>query len=254
VKIEQYLTIFAAFGTLVLTEAIFFYPQSFYALIVILNAAILYSVYRITKKSQTPAKSWYNFYILPFCFLNSTIIYLLVLSNAWLVQGLAIFAAVFIYLYLNSIFLYHHLPALYKSFQIENISSYGNFLAVFFLSSALYGLQSFLGWPVWLIMLLLTIFFLLAIYQVNWANKIAIADSSAHIFVHTLILVELAWTLSFLPLGFNILGLMLAASYYVLAGISRHFLQGSLDGKVVKTYLGIAALCVIIILLSARWI
>ncbi|MFA6170991.1 MAG: hypothetical protein WCW77_04035 [Patescibacteria group bacterium] len=253
-KAPQYITYFAPILIYAFTELLIFYPKNYWVFWAAINLVVFYSVYRIAKKSGSAAGGWQNFAILPFCLINSVIAYALVLANPALIQGLIFLAIVIIYFYINAIFFYHFFPARYKSFQIESISSYGNFLAVFFLSSALYGIQSFIGWPVWLVMIILTIFFLLVIYQVNWANKAAISDSSVYIFVLTLILVEIAWTLSFLPLSYSILGMMLSAGYYVLIGISKHHLQGTLEGKIIKTYLGVAAVCLVAILLSARWI
>lgn len=250
----SYLVNLTALTVFLSGEIFIFLSQAAYLAAAVANAAIIFSIYRMVKKSGLETDRWYNFLILPFVFLNSSFAYLLVLENPFFSHLLVIFSSAIIYYYFHSIFLFHFSPLQYKSFQIENLSSYGGFLSVFFLSSALFAIESFLNWPVWTIILILTFFFLLVIYQVNWAHKINLYDSAVHIFVDTLILVELAWTLSFLPLRFDILGLQLAAAYYIIVGLTKHYLQGTLEGKIIKTYLGVGIFSIIAILLSARWI
>lgn len=250
----SYLVNLTALAVFLSGELVIFWSKGLYPAAIIVNAVLFYCVYKIVKKSGIETGSWYNFLILPFALLNSFFAYILIIDSQVFMHVLVIAAAGVIYYYLHSIFLFHFLPLQYKSFQIENISSYGGFLSVFFLASALYAIESFLKWPLWSIILILTFFFLIVIYQVNWAHKIPIYNSSAHIFIDTLILVELAWTLSFLPLRFDILGLQLAAAYYIVVGLTKHYLQGTLEAKIVKTYIGIGVFSVVVILLSARWI
>jgi hypothetical protein len=232
-------------------ELINFLPGSIYFILPLANALIVFAIYGIVK---TSFYGRLDFLIFPLVFFNGAVASLLVLNNRFFAQGLIFFSAGMIFYYLKAVYFFHHKPLLYKSFQIRNISVYGNFLAIFFFSSALFGIRSFLNWPVWGIILVLTFLFLLVIYQLSWAHKIPLADSGVHILVDSLILVEIAWSLSFLPLRFYILGLLLSASYYVITGLTRHYLLGTLEAKNVKAYLGVGLFSVVMILLSARWI
>ncbi|MFA6394097.1 MAG: hypothetical protein WCW25_04465 [Patescibacteria group bacterium] len=233
-------------------EFIDYYPGSLYYLLPLANALLIFTVYNLIKKTSFLGSL--DFFIFPLVFFNSSLANLVVLNNEFFVQGLIFFSIGMVWYYLKAVYFFHYEPLFYKSFQIRNISVYGNFLAVFFFSSALFGMRSFLNWPVWGIVLVLTFLFLLVIYQLSWAHKIPPVDSGVHIFVDSLILIEIAWSLSFLPLRFYILGLLLSAAYYVITGLTRHYLLGSLEAKNVKTYIGIGLFSVIIILLSSRWI
>ncbi|MFA6106596.1 MAG: hypothetical protein WC745_02870 [Patescibacteria group bacterium] len=250
-KKPYFLSVIIPFFLFFSAELINFLPGSIYFILPLANALIVFAIYGIVK---TSFYGRLDFLIFPLVFFNSSVANLLVLNNEFLVQGLIFFSTGMVWYYLKAVYFFHHEPLLYKSFQIRNISVYGNFLAVFFSSSALFGMRSFLNWPVWGIILVLTFLLLVVIYQLNWAHKIPPTDSSVHILVGSLILIEIAWSLSFLPLRYYILGLLFSAAYYVITGLTRHYLSGTLNAKNVKAYIGIGLFSVIIILLSARWI
>jgi len=69
-----------------------------------------------------------------------------------------------------------------------------------------------------------------------------------------LVLVELAWSISFLTLSYYILGLILAICYYILIGLVRFYLLGTLDKKIAKLYLIYGFGALLIVLLTSRWI
>ncbi len=246
------LSLITPFFLFLSAELIEFFPGSIYYLLPLANALVIFTVYGMVRNSSFYGRL--DFLIFPLVFLNGSIASLLILNSRFLAQGLIFFSAGMIWYYIKSVYFFHHKPIFYKTFQISNISVYGNFLSIFFFSSALFGIRSFLNWPVWGIILVLTFLFLLVIYQLNWAHKIPLADSGVHILADSLILVEIAWSLSFLPLRFYILGLLLSAAYYIITGLTRHYLLGTLAAKNVKAYLGVGLFSVIIILLSARWI
>ncbi len=161
---------------------------------------------------------------------------------------------VFIYFYLKSIYYYLIRPEFYKAQTIENLSSYGNFLVIFFFSSASYGLQSFLNIATALLIFFILLLLALVVYQVMWANKIDINLGFIFILLLCLILVEIAWSISFLPLNYNVLGMVLAICYYILIGLTRFYLKGKLDGKIVKLYLFSGFISIFILLLTSSWI
>ena len=174
------------FLLLIVEEAIFFLPRGLYFFLFVINFLIIFSIYKIAKNNLS--SDWRNFIVFPFIFFNSLILYCLTIPSKYFLQALFIFSVLYLRYYLNSIYYFLHKPALYRSFSIENISSYGNFIAVYFTSSALFGIQSFLNWPTWLIILIFIVFFTIVIYQVLWANKIPPARGFAHIFIAGLLL------------------------------------------------------------------
>lgn len=237
---------------LFLFELYFFYQKIFYYNVFLAVILILFTVRQINKKSEID-KSWWNFAILPACFLISISIYSSILINKFYIQLLFFVNMFFLYFYFKNIYYYLIRPEFYKAQTLENLSSYGNFLVIFFFSSAIYGLQSFLNMSISLLIIFALLIFTLVIYQVIWANKIYLGIGLVFILVLGLILIEIAWSLSFLPLNYNILGMVLAICYYILIGLSRFHLKDKLNSKIVKLYLFSGFISILVLLLTSRW-
>jgi len=217
------------------------------AVISIMATAVVFT------KRSVAYKNWWDFAILPGCFTISLAVYSIIVPNKFFVQFLFLLNAGFIFWYLKNIYYFLIKPELYKSFFLENASSYGNFLSVFFLAGAVYGLQSFLNLPIWLLLSVFLALAALIIYNVTWANKVEIRNGIIYILVGCLVLTELAWSISFLPLNYNISGLILAINYYVLIGLIRFWLKESFDAKTIRLYLIFGFLAVSVLLLTSRW-
>ena len=141
----------------------------------------------------------------------------------------------------------------YEVFSIENISSYINWLTFFLLAATVYGLASFLNLPIsWLVLIMISLTSLL-VYQIIWANKIELMPSLPYILISCLILVELFWSISFLPFNYNISGLSLAICYYVVIGLVKNHLLLKLDAAKVKMYLILGSISLLLILSTAKW-
>ncbi|MBU4454984.1 hypothetical protein KJ586_00515 [Patescibacteria group bacterium] len=252
-KYNRLLPLLIPLIVLMFFEVFFFYPKMIYAVLILVNLFIFFTVWRFSRASDVD-KSWWNFFILP-CLMSASIIaYTVLLANKTIIQSLFILNVILLYFYLRYVYYYLLRPAAYKPFSIENISSYGNFLTFFLISAACYGLQSFLNLRVWLLMAVVLLAAALIIYQIIWANKIDFKKSLPYILINCLILAELSWSLSFLPLNHNVSGLTLAICYYMLMGLSRHHLLGGLDKSKIKLYLSFGFISILIILLTARWL
>jgi len=236
-----------------LFELYFFYQKTFYYSIFLAIILILFTVRQISRKSEID-KNWWNFLILPACFLVSVSIYSSLLTNNFYIQLLFFVNMVFLYFYLRNIYYYLIRPEFYKAQTLENLSSYGNFLVIFFFSSAMYGLQSFLNITISLLIFFILLLFALVIYQVIWANRIDMNLGFIFILVLCLILVEIAWSASFLPLNYNVLGMVLAICYYILIGLTRFYLKDKLNTKIIKLYLFSGFISIFILLLTSSWI
>jgi hypothetical protein len=223
-----------------------------YVSLVFANLLIFFTVSQFTKASAV-SKSWHYFLILPALFLTGLGVYSILFASKFIVQILFVLNFIFLYFYLRSVYYYLIQPAMYKDLTLENISSYGNFLTFFFISSVIYGLQSFLNIPIWPLMVIMVFVAALIVYQVLWANKIEIKSSLVYIFISSLVLVEIAWSISFLPLNFNVAGLILAICYYMLMGLVRHHLLENLDKRTVQLYLFSGFGSILIVLLTSRW-
>ncbi len=251
-KHNRVLPLLTPFIVFTLFELFFFNPKIVYVALVFANLLIFFTITRFTKESDA-SKDWWNFLILPALFTTGLAAYSVLFANNFIVQLLFVFNLVFLYFYLKIIYYYLIRVKSYKNLSLENISSYGNFLAFFFVSSVVYGLQSFLNMPVWPLMVIMAAVAALMIHQMVWANMIEEKFALVYVLIGSLVLVELAWSLSFLPLNFNAAGLILAICYYMLTGLVRHHLSDNLKKRTVKLYLSLGLGSILLILLTTRW-
>jgi len=253
IKYNRFLVLFTPISILGLFELFLIQPKILYYSIIIANLLVFFTIKQF-KKSSAENKEWINFIILPICFLTSLGFYSTLIANNIFIQILFFANIFFIYFYLRNIYFYLVQPESYKTYALENISSYGNFLVIFFASSAIYGMQAFLNISVWILILIILPLIALVIYQIIWANKINIKDGFVYIFLGCLILIEIAWAITFLPLAYNIAGLVLAICYYILIGLIRFYLKKNLNKQTIKLYLFFGFSSILIILLTAKWV
>jgi len=165
------------------------------------------------------------------------------------------------FLILNSILLYYYYYSLYmfalfperRDGSLENIYSFGNFILIFMALSSIYALQILLNLPVWVLIFFILLVLVMVLFSVFWVNHIDFSSSVFYILLITLVGIELAWSLSFLPLSYNALGLIFAIFYYMAVGLSRHHLLNRLNYQLVKMYLILGFSSIILIMFTARW-
>lgn len=228
-------------------EIYFIKPDFFFWVLILVNATIVFSLKKV-KGGRFFSKEFGHSLILPLLFVNSVAAYSLIVPYRLVSQILFLTSAVFIFYYFKNIGRENN-----ERF-LENISSYGGFLAVFFFFSFFYGLKAFLGTPIWILILATTILTTIAIFEVLWANRIPLQKGSVYIFLACLLIVQLAWALYFLPLSYNFLGLVLAICYYIIIGVAKPLLRGALSKKTVKLYLICGLASISAVLLAAKWL
>lgn len=239
--------------TLLLSELFFFNPKMIYVILVLINSLIFFALWQFSKTS-TVDKKWWNFFILPSVTSSLVIIYSIFLTNKMIIHLLFFLNIILLYLYLRYVYYYLIKSAAYEVYSIENISSFSNFLAFFLLAATIYGLQSFLNISIWLLMLATLVITAIVVYQIIWANKIEFRKGLPYILLCCFILVELAWSISFLPFNYNIAGLTLAICYYILIGLVKNYLLDKLDSKKIKIYLGLGLVSLFFVLFTASWL
>lgn len=234
-----------------LFELFFFYPRLFYFILIAINLLIFFSLKKIKGKKITEKSLW-NISILPIFFSTSLMIYSALITNNFFIHFLFVVNLLFTYYYLKSAYFKDTEHGGVKD-SFENISSYGNFLTLFFASASIYGLKAFLGIPVWLLIIAMAIIILLIVYEAIWANRIKIRQGGAYILIVCLLLIQIAWSIYFLPLNHNTLGLILAICYYILIGLTKSFLRDNLNRRTIKLYLIFGLGSIVLILLTAKW-
>jgi len=143
----------------ILFEAFFLKAGLFYVALAVSDLLLLLAVRLITGK-KTTSKEFWNFSILPVLFSSALAVYSLLVVNHTIVHVLFV---------LNLLFSYFYLKNTYRGEQkkfLENVSAYENLLTIFFSFSAIYGLESFIGLPVWILILCSAAVVVLVIYQV----------------------------------------------------------------------------------------
>jgi hypothetical protein len=236
-----------------LSEIYNFWHKSIYVVIMICLAVFVYASITLIKENFSDRK-WWNLFILPSYFTIGLFVFVTMLENRWLIQALFLLNVIFQYYYFKTVYSLTVKSEDYQSYSLENLSAYGNFLSVYFVSASIYGLQSYLDSPVWLLMIIMLFFLALVIYQMFWSSEISAKSSFIYLLIFCLTMIEIAWSTSFLPLSYYIMGLLFALCFYMLIGLLRFHLLGKLDKRAVKLYLIYGFSCILLVFLTSRWL
>lgn len=250
-KYSKLLTLLVPVLTTALLELFYFYPRMLHAVIFLLLSLFVFVAWVFGKESNIKKPLVYA--VLPTCFTGSLLAFT-VLINIQYVQMFFVANVFFVFLYFRAVYFSIFEQEKYRSSSLENFSSFGNFIAFYFVASAIYGFQTFLDTKIWFLMLVLAVFVAVIVSQVMYTNKIDSAKWMLFVPVICLVLIELAWSFSFLTLSYYILGLVLAIDYYVLIGLTRFYLLAKLDARIIKLYISFGLLSVLVVLFTARWI
>lgn len=235
-------------------EIIFKKPIFVYWLFTFLIIIVVTSVWKLIGKGLITITARWNFLITPLFLVLGGLLFVFFLENKIFKHLLVVFLVFLLGLFLETMFVYIYRHEKYQVNSLENISSYINLISSLFFYSSFFGLLIFLNIPFWLIALLTLIITFFLSHQTMWVNKIVSVRSWLYILVICLILCELAWVLSFLPISFYVRGAVLSVIYYLVIGISRFHLLGILDVKVIRRHLIISLIVLILILGTARWV
>ena len=233
----------------------FFWPSLIYIALVLQIISYLFAIRQfITAGGGNREVRWYYYLIWPLNFSIGLTAFSILIPSAYMLQILFFAYFLISYYYLKIIYRQLRSAGDFDKPGFENFSSYANFISFYFIASAIYGLQTFLGINISYLIFAVIIFTCLTIVQVFWANNIEIKKNLHFLLIIILVLTEIAWSASFLTLSFYILGLILAVSYYILIGIARFYIRGTLDAKLVKLYLVFGFSSLLLVLFTTKWI
>lgn len=252
-KLNRLLPLLIPLAIYALAETYFFYPKLIYAAAAVMNLLIFLAVWRLGAASRVD-RQWWNYLILPAVMSTAVTAYSVFLNSRPVIQLLFVLDSMFLYFYLRQVYYYLLQPSSYQAFSIENISSYIGWFSFFFLSATVYGLESFLNFPIFGLVMVVLAATALINYQIIWVNKIEFKKALPYLLVSCLILVELCWSIFFLPFNYNISGLCLALCFYAVSGLVKNQLLDKLDAAKVKTYLILGSVSLFLILFTARWV
>lgn len=250
-----YIIVLTNLSLWLLMEAFAFWPQLFYVFLALANALLILAVYYLMHQGKI-RRGWWNFWILPFLFLNGVIAYgILIPQDFWLnkvfLQLLFVLVVGFNFSYFKNAYEFCFHPE--RPNNLAGLSSNFNFLSWFFALSAIYGLQLFLGLPYWILILVLVALALLSTYQNLWVNGLKTKENSIFIFLSAFIIAQLAWSAYFLPFDYNSLGLLIALSVYVILNLIRFYLSHNWNKKNLRSLLIFSGAIMLLLLLTVRW-
>lgn len=128
-------------------------------------------------------------------------------------------------------------------------------LAVYFLTVAfILGLRFHLDLAVMPLLILVgTVTALITLQALGRVIR-QMSDSLVPVFGITLALTEVTWVLQFLPIHYLVQASVVSALYYVMFNLMSKQFLGGIDRRDIIEYVGIGAVALLLILMSARWI
>lgn len=167
--------------------------------------------------------------------------------------ALAVVTVLLLVLFAEYVFQYTHLPSQYQPFSIEYLSLLLNILTVFFLSSVAYGMYLLIQAPLLLLAVSFLLLSLFILYGTLFVSKADAARSRPYALAGSILTTECFIALAFLPSGLYTNAALLTLFFYVFLGLTRSQVHHKLSSSVVRRYVGVAAVLLVIILLSTSW-
>lgn len=224
----------------------------FYYILIFCNL-VIFSLYFFARAAKTN-RAWFNILILPFLFLNSSILYSSILTNTLLIQLLYLFFLGALFIYLRNLYIYFFKPLKYKAQSLENINFLISFVVIFYSVAGILGLKNFVDLEIWQIIVPIVIILFFILFQLFWLYQIKFKNNIIFSIILTLTISEIVLISTFLPHTYSIIGLVIAIFFYLGAGLSLSHLNYKLSKTQVKIHLGISATSLLLIFLSSRWI
>lgn len=232
-------------------ELFFFVPASFYFVLVL--GIIFISLFTFQLIKAGGKKDWPNYLVLPIFIFSATVFYLSIQSAQSILQISAVLSSWLIYNYLKSVYYYLLKPEFYRPDSLRNVSFYGGFLSFFFAAAALYGLKSFLDYPLWGVIPFALLAVAASLYQAFFFLGAVFKERLIFFATASLGLLQFMVVLFLLPFEYQILGILAALSYYFIFAVSRFYLLNNWRHRRINYYLIFVSLAMILILLTARW-
>lgn len=226
------------------------------ALVIIIGLSVLivgWATWELTGQVLRRSRFW-NFLIGPVLLVLTGWGTLVFVQDRWLAYSILIIMSCAVWLLLQVTMLYLHLRPQYQPHALENIASY---LAVVIIYSSAVGLfqgRILLAAPLWLLDVTMMVVVILTTYYVIWLSDISTTFSRLYLVVVGGIMGELFIAVSFLPTSVYVNALVLTIMYYSMLGLSRNWLLGIKDVRVVRRYIGAASLLIMLTFLTAKWL
>lgn len=218
----------------------------------VLGGIILGYLFAAWRLQQTRS-DWWRFAVTPILLALAGLLFSLLVSGGFSALAVLIGIGLLEIPYWRYVYLYAARPGSYAPFSLERLSASLDFLTVYFLAAAAYGLKTFLDVPTWLITLCFALLIGLIWNQWLWASKVNLAAGWRYAAVATIVLVELFWLQGFSPLDFRLLAFPVATGYYVLLNLMSLRLAGTLERRALYALGGVMLASWLAVFLTAHW-
>ena len=239
----------AALLIFILLEQMLKTPEQLIWLVALTLAVTVLSVWQLADQGFKDKKFWWLL-TTPFFLLLGGISFLSFLEGVFLKHFFFLILVVLIWSFLEVVFLRFHFRPKYQAYSLENISTHLNLITVFLTASSLFSFVIFLGLFWWLAIGVFIVIVLLLAHQSIETDSFA---GWPYVLVITLLTTEIFWAVIFLPTSVYVNGIIVTIGYYLITGLIRNWLLEIRGKKVVFRYLLISVICLIIILVTAKW-
>jgi hypothetical protein len=234
-------------------DEIFFFKPVFFFVSLGLGLLIITLGVKVLIKDRS-SRFWPAFILSPALFFLSFSFYSAIIASQFWIQVVFLLNAWFVFSYLKNIYYYFSFGAPERESKLRHLLISSSFLSTFAVASVLYGLPIFLSWPFALLLLVFSLIsaglfgqFFIFVKKIEREQKIFWC-------LNVLVLAEIVGVISFLPLNYNVLGLLAAIVFYLLILFNDWRTENKVDYKNMKWPITIGSLIIIFILLSARWL
>lgn len=167
---------------------------------------------------------------------------------------LAAVVVLLLFVFLEQVFNFVHLPINYQPFSLEYLSQLLHILSIFFLATFGFGLTVFLQAPLWALSSIFFVILFFIVYGTLWAGKVDPVRARSFAFAGALLTTQFFAVLSFLPVGFYTNAAFLALGTYIFLGLSRAHALHKLSKLVIKRYVTIFVVLTLVIAATSQWV
>lgn len=210
-------------------------------------------IFKITKALDifTEEKN-YLFLVSPIFLLCGAILFLMFLKD-----GILIHAAILLFSFIFFLFSESLSANFYdyqrQSYPLENVLTSINLLALFLIYSHIFLFLTLFHFSLWIMLLILILTTFISTFQLFHAYKIASKINYFYSIITVIIILEIFWSIMFLPTNFYVNGLILINVYYIIIGMSYFYFTEALTKARIIRHLLISLIIIIITLATAKW-
>lgn len=197
--------------------------------------------------------AFWHFLILPIVFAGSSFFFFLFLTSELNFHLLVFLTGGALYLMLHQYFIYANFPSKYQPYSLENLTFYISIFSIFFIFSCAFASLILIQWSIFYLIGVILVLMAIIIYKFFWVHKISVAQAGLFIIMILLAQAELFVAVSYLPTSYYVDALILTIASYLMLGLSKNAILGSINKKQTIIHLLIAGILLFAVLATAKW-